>query len=285
MVTSKPGMVGSKSIYVEDSSAGSFIYTKVLDEKITKGTKLKIHAKTNVYNNIFQLNISNVEILSQGNLIEPKLINVAELNESVEGQFVKLKNVTIKEITTDSYKNSYVKFMLGDKEISSKIDARSGDDFDKISTEFKVGDKFDYIVGYVDGYKNIYKLNMEGLSGFVKKAIEEGSVTISRVKTMDLSFNEKNEFKKGDFINVYVETKNTTKKEVKGTIIVKITKNNKTSRLGFLSNFDALSGKSGIGFDTNNLEKGKYKATVYYWDSLEGMLPLADSNAAEFKIR
>ncbi|APH03317.1 CehA/McbA family metallohydrolase [Bacillus weihaiensis] len=169
IVTTTPGANGTKSFYMQDSTGGLLIYTNNVYDGVKIGTKVKVTGKTSVYQGKFQIVPSSpAEVIdAEGKSPTAKTLAINEVNESVEGQVVKLENVTLKELTSDTFKNANMVVSQGEMDLTVRLDSRTG--FDSTTIAAAENDTVDVVGVVEDRNNNVYQILLRNPDDLVKK--------------------------------------------------------------------------------------------------------------------
>ncbi|MGN7479180.1 chitobiase/beta-hexosaminidase C-terminal domain-containing protein [Solibacillus silvestris] len=98
-VTTKPGSWGGNAFYVQDASAGIYVYSNSAEaSNLTIGDTVKITGETSLYNGEIQFNLPTIEFMSTGLSPAPQPVNLPIINDSTQGELITIENVTIKEL-------------------------------------------------------------------------------------------------------------------------------------------------------------------------------------------
>ncbi|WP_421385528.1 cell wall-binding repeat-containing protein [Bacillus salacetis] len=164
VVTSTPGVWGSKAFYVQDNSGGTYVY-QGSNSDVKLGDHVTVTGITAEYNGEFQLsNISAIEILGDGTLPEYQVLTPAEINEDAEGELVMIQGATISELTqTNDYGTFEFTATKDGQSIVVRVDNRSGLKFADFA--FANGDKVD-VRGIVGEFNGTYQLKPRGADDF-----------------------------------------------------------------------------------------------------------------------
>ncbi|WPC40170.1 Ig-like domain-containing protein [Clostridium sp. JS66] len=103
-LTGTVSTVNGKNIFMQEEVSGTTYGICVYNSakaSINKGDKIKITGPLSEYKGLLEItpaSADNVQIISTGNIISPKLVTIGEINEALEGQLIELKNVTLTSI-------------------------------------------------------------------------------------------------------------------------------------------------------------------------------------------
>ncbi|WP_234414299.1 DUF6359 domain-containing protein [Paenibacillus sp. CAA11] len=156
VVTSEPGLFGGQGFYLQDDTAGIYVYPQAAD--FHAGDRVTVSASKTVYNGEVELeNPVWIEKKGIATVPEPKV--QTELNETNQGQLVQLQNVTIRSYKTASPAGSF-EFDVVSQDGSSvhvRIDGRTGISYDAFRSDFPEGTAVN-IAGISSIFKGIYQL-------------------------------------------------------------------------------------------------------------------------------
>jgi endonuclease YncB( thermonuclease family) len=100
-----------KNAFIQDDTGAVYIYANKYNySALEKGNKVQLEGKLLEYNGL--LEISNIvdkkiTLIEEGIEIEPKLITLDMIGEDIEGQYIKLENLTVQEIITQENQKGY----------------------------------------------------------------------------------------------------------------------------------------------------------------------------------
>lgn len=92
--------VNDKNVFIQDDTAGICLYNTA-GATVQKGDRIKVTGPLSVWNGLTEITpvkAADVQVLSFNNTVAPKAVAINQINESLEGQLVKLQGVTIKTI-------------------------------------------------------------------------------------------------------------------------------------------------------------------------------------------
>ncbi|WBW96485.1 FN3 associated domain-containing protein [Oceanirhabdus sp. W0125-5] len=287
------GLIGGNP-FIQDTTAGIYIFGKDEDNFVV-GNEVEITGKTAEFYGLKQLkSIEKVTVISTGNdILEAKVLTIAEINESVEGSLVTLKDVEITSIGT----NKGSGYSIGVKDASGSIELRVDKYLNPTinGDNYEVGMKVDVIgnIGYSFGKYQIMlrsssdiKILGEENKGIIKEiVIKTKGYTINQEGKITLE--DKSEFNLGSTVVINADI--TANIDTKATVIMKVVGDNGfVYSLNFINNVELKNGESksiSAGATLFNAPAGNYKAEVLVWDSLEGMKPFTKVGEYNFKIK
>lgn len=172
--------INGSNIFIQDNNSGICVYNSKAKSTVKKGDQIQVTGPLSIYNNLLEItpqDASKVTTLSTGNTINPKSVNIADINESLEGQLVELNNVTLS--TYDTSADSTINDSTGSIDIY-KMPALNG-----ISANDKVN-----VIGVVSQYQTNYELIVDQPSNVTKVSSggnqSNTSSTISIMATADI---------------------------------------------------------------------------------------------------
>ncbi|WP_449622050.1 5'-nucleotidase C-terminal domain-containing protein [Robertmurraya sp. Marseille-Q9965] len=163
IATTNTGLWGSGTFYMQDATAGMYVYNS--PKNVTQGDKVKITGELQTYSNELEIVPTNVEIVSSGNAL-PSAQTVMKVDETTQGELLKLENVTITDLTEDSYGTGTFQAVFDSGEKVTVIhDNRTGSTYDDLIKHYKVGDKV-HVVGIGSNNTTGFHLKTTGLESY-----------------------------------------------------------------------------------------------------------------------
>lgn len=149
-----------KNAFIQDETGAIYIYANKYNYSALKpGVEVELEGKVIEYNGLLEIsNIKDKKItnLSEGNVIEPAVIQLSEVDESVEGQYIRINDLEITDVVTvDGQKGFDVVVKQGDDYGVIRIDKYLKPYPDPAS--FVVGSTVD-VVGNIGQYNEIYQI-------------------------------------------------------------------------------------------------------------------------------
>ncbi|WP_419892569.1 DUF5689 domain-containing protein [Paenibacillus xylanexedens] len=169
VVTTEPGAFGGQAFYLQDETAGIYVFQHT--SGFHAGDKVKVTAATTIYNSEFELT-DIVAIEKTGTASVPAPIEVTAITDANQGQLVQLKNVKIENIISATPVGSFEFDAVAADGTSThiRVDTRTG--VTETSFPYAAGDKID-ITGVSAIFKDVYQLKPRSLNDFVP-AEEQG---------------------------------------------------------------------------------------------------------------
>ncbi|WP_445670675.1 DUF5689 domain-containing protein [Paenibacillus sp. FSL R7-0026] len=169
VVTTEPGAFGGQAFYLQDETAGIYVFQHT--SGFHAGDKVKVTAATTIYNSEFELT-DIIAIEKTGTASVPAPIEVTAISDANQGQLVQLKNVTIENIISATPVGSFEFDAVAADGTSThiRVDTRTG--VTETSFPYAAGDKID-ITGVSAIFKDVYQLKPRSLNDFVP-AEEQG---------------------------------------------------------------------------------------------------------------
>lgn len=163
IATTNSGLLGSGELFVQDATGGMYVYRSTLN--VTKGDIVKITGTLGTYKTQLQIVPTDVKIVSSGNAL-PSAQSVKSVDDSTQGELLKLERVKITEMTKDGYGTATILVEFESGETVRVIqDNRAGANYDDLAKRYKVGDLV-HIIGYGSRDDSGYTLVTNGLDSF-----------------------------------------------------------------------------------------------------------------------
>lgn len=163
VVTTEPGAFGGQAFYLQDETAGIYVFQHT--SGFHAGDKVKVTAATTIYNSEFELT-DIIAIEKTGTASVPAPIEVTAITDANQGQLVQLKDVTIENIISATPVGSFEFDAVAADGTSThiRVDTRTG--VTDTSFPYVAGDKID-ITGVSAIFKDVYQLKPRSLNDFV----------------------------------------------------------------------------------------------------------------------
>lgn len=165
-VTTETGLWGGNAFYVQDETAGIYVYTS--SATVTAGDKVRLVGTVSEYSGELQLQPNTVEVLSSGNeLPEAQVISPAGVNEDTQGERISIERV---KITNLQSVNAYGTFEFtavaeNDEQVVVRNDNRNGLTFEDFTKRYKEGDLI-YLSGIASKFNSTYQVKTLGFDSF-----------------------------------------------------------------------------------------------------------------------
>lgn len=162
VVTTEPGAFGGQAFYLQDETAGIYVFQHT--SGFHAGDKVKVTAATTIYNSEFELT-DIVAIEKTGTASVPAPIEVTAITDANQGQLVQLKDVTIENIISATPVGSFEFDAVAADGTSThiRVDTRTG--VTETTFPYAAGDKID-ITGVSAIFKDVYQLKPRSLNDF-----------------------------------------------------------------------------------------------------------------------
>ncbi|MGN7411145.1 DUF5689 domain-containing protein [Paenibacillus sp. SAF-068] len=163
IVTTEPGAFGGQAFYLQDETAGIYVFQHT--SGFHAGDKVKVTAATTIYNSEFELT-DIIAIEKTGTASVPAPIEVTAITDANQGQLVQLKDVTIENIISATPVGSFEFDAVAADGTSThiRVDTRTG--VTDTSFPYVAGDKIS-ITGISAIFKDVYQLKPRSLNDFV----------------------------------------------------------------------------------------------------------------------
>jgi DNA/RNA endonuclease YhcR with UshA esterase domain len=155
VITSEPGVFGGQGFYLQDDTAGIYVYQTTAG--FHAGDKISISAKKTTYST--EVELSNPVALDKiGTANVPQAIVQPALNDDNQGQRVKLENVTIQNYKKASPAGSFEFDAVSDSTSTHvRVDVRTGIGYADFQTKFPAGSLV-HIAGISSIFNGMYQL-------------------------------------------------------------------------------------------------------------------------------
>ncbi|ANU13982.1 endonuclease [Planococcus halocryophilus] len=165
-VTTGTGFWGGKAFYIQDNTAGMFVYTS--SATVAPGDTVRLTGTVSEYSGELQLQPNTIEVLSSGNpLPEMQTVTPAGVNEDTQGERVEVQNVTITDLQSV---NSYGTFEFSavaenGEAVTIRNDNRNGLSFEQFTKQYKEGDLV-HVSGIASKFSDSYQVKTLGFESF-----------------------------------------------------------------------------------------------------------------------
>lgn len=185
--TTNSGNWGGAGFYLQDGTAGIYVYQTELD--IEAGDQVVLTGSKNVFNGEVQLsNISELEVVGNHTIPEPLILTPDQLSTNNEGMLVQVEGVTITDLNqVNQYGTFEFNATVNGETVLVRVDNRTGliyDDFD-----FEVGDQVT-ITGISSVHRDTIQLKPRGVNDVVEfeedqlESVVDASIKIDRNRIM-----------------------------------------------------------------------------------------------------
>jgi DNA/RNA endonuclease YhcR with UshA esterase domain/endonuclease YncB( thermonuclease family) len=164
VITSEPGAFGSQGFYMQDDTAGIYVFQSA--SGYHAGDKITISAKKTVYNT--EVELTDPVVLDKiGTAPLPEPIVQSALNDANQGRLVKLDNDTIQNYKTATPAGSF-EFDAANESGSThvRVDVRTGISMTEFQAKFPAGSLV-HIAGISSIFKGVYQLKPLAISDVV----------------------------------------------------------------------------------------------------------------------
>ncbi|MFE4708160.1 endonuclease [Peribacillus simplex] len=168
VVTTGLGYWGGKGFYIQDETAGLYVYGSSWPADVKQGDKVTLIGKVSAYNKELQIQPTSLEVVSSGNeLPEIQKIDASGVNEETQGELVTIEKATITELAASGTYGTF-EFKAEDTEGKSVIvrhDNRTGSSYEDFVRNFKVGDVIS-VTGIGSRFNDTYQLKPRGIEDY-----------------------------------------------------------------------------------------------------------------------
>ena len=150
---------------MQDGTAGMFVFGSPKD--VQPGDKVKITGKLLTYKNELEIDPSSLEIISSGNTLpEAQVVAPSAVKEDTQGELIKLENITITDLESDSYGTAIFQAKTENGEQVRVIhDNRTGSDYNELIKHYNEGDKV-HLTGIASIDNDGYHVKTFGLESY-----------------------------------------------------------------------------------------------------------------------
>ncbi|WP_245640289.1 OmpL47-type beta-barrel domain-containing protein [Neobacillus massiliamazoniensis] len=188
VITSEPGAFGGQGFYLQDGTAGIYVFQSAVGYHV--GDNISITATKTTYNSEVELT-NPVVVEKKGTADIPGSQIQTAINDENQGRIIKLENVTIQNITSVNPTGSFEFDAAGQNGTTHvRVDARTGITLDAFKQQYHEGSKV-HITGISSIFKGTYQLKPLSMNHFEPAEAADVSAPISSV-TVDGVYGENN---------------------------------------------------------------------------------------------
>ena len=165
-VTTGIGFWGGKAFYIQDESAGIYVYTSAAD--VNPGDIVELEGKVSPYSGELQIQPSKITKLSSSNTLPTaQEITPAGVSEETQGERILLKNVVITNLekVNDYGTFEFTAIHENGESVVIRNDNRNGLDYATFAQRYKEGELVN-ISGIASKYYTTYQVKTLGLESF-----------------------------------------------------------------------------------------------------------------------
>lgn len=165
-VTTGIGFWGGKAFYIQDESAGIYVYTSAAD--VNPGDIVELEGKVSPYSGELQIQPSKITKLSSSNTLPTaQEITPAGVSEETQGERILLKNVVITNLekVNDYGTFEFTAIHENGESVIIRNDNRNGLDYATFAQRYKEGELVN-ISGIASKYYTTYQVKTLGLESF-----------------------------------------------------------------------------------------------------------------------
>lgn len=168
IVTTGLGYWGGKGFYIQDETAGLYVYGNTWITDVKQGDKVRLIGQVSSYSKELQIQPTSLEVVSSGNeLPASQIVDAAGVNADTQGELVTIEKATITELAASGTYGTF-EFKAKDTEGNSILvrhDNRNGSSYDDFLKSFKEGDIIS-VTGIAAQYNDTYQLKPRGLEDY-----------------------------------------------------------------------------------------------------------------------
>lgn len=166
VVTTGTGFWGGKAFYVQDETAGIYVYTSNAD--VSPGDRVRLTGSVSEYAGELQLQPNTIEKLSSDNeLPAVQTITPAGVNEETQSERIELRNVTITGLKSVNNFGTFEFSATAEngESVVVRNDNRNGLTFEQFTKQYKEGDLV-HVTGIASKFNASYQVKTLGSESF-----------------------------------------------------------------------------------------------------------------------
>ncbi|WP_394121329.1 DUF6359 domain-containing protein [Planococcus donghaensis] len=166
IVTTETGFWGGNAFYVQDDTAGIYVYTS--SATVAPGDLVRLTGTVSEYSGELQLQPNTIEILSSGNeLPAVQTVTPAGVAEDTQSERIELQNVTITGLKAVNEYGTFEFSAVAEngEAVIIRNDNRNGLVFEQFTQQYKEGDLI-HVTGIASKYNDTYQVKTLGFESF-----------------------------------------------------------------------------------------------------------------------
>ncbi|MEA0553427.1 chitobiase/beta-hexosaminidase C-terminal domain-containing protein [Lysinibacillus irui] len=167
-VTTTPGSWGGKAFYVQDETAGVYVFSSSAEAgSLAVGDIVKITGKTSLYSGEVQFNSPTIERLSTGKAPAPQTMTLP-IDDSLQGELITIENVKIKDLAPSGTYGTF-EFKAVDaanNELLIRHDNRTGYQFSQFEADGFNNNDVITVTGIASIFNGTYQLKTLSAESF-----------------------------------------------------------------------------------------------------------------------
>jgi len=167
-VTTTPGSWGGKAFYVQDETAGVYVFSSSAEAgSLAVGDIVKITGKTSLYSGEVQFNSPAIERISTGIAPAPQTVTLP-IDDSLQGELITLENVKIKDLAPSGTYGTF-EFKAVDaanNELLIRHDNRTGYQFSQFEADGFNNNDVISVTGIASIFNGTYQLKTLSAESF-----------------------------------------------------------------------------------------------------------------------
>ncbi|MDN7240859.1 DUF6359 domain-containing protein [Planococcus sp. N028] len=165
-VTTGLGFWGGKAFYVQDETAGIYVYTSAAT--VAPGDKVRLTGKTSMFSGELQLQPSNIQVISSNNeLPAVQTVTPAGVSEATQGERIELRKVAIKDLKSVNDFGTFEFSAVAEngEAVVIRNDNRNGLTYEQFTKQYKEGDLV-HVSGIASKFNSTYQVKTLGQESF-----------------------------------------------------------------------------------------------------------------------
>ncbi|MBM7539844.1 5'-nucleotidase C-terminal domain-containing protein [Amphibacillus cookii] len=182
IATTNSGSWGGAGFYLQDETAGIYVYQTELD--IEAGDQIVLTGSKNVFNGEVQISdVKNLDIVGQTPTPDPIHLMPNQLSSANQGQLVQIEGATISNLNeVNQYGTFEFNATVNDQSVLVRVDNRTGLNYDDF--HFEVGDQV-IITGISSIYQDTIQLKPRGTEDIIAFKEDELAVDVEADVSVD----------------------------------------------------------------------------------------------------
>ncbi|PSL41799.1 hypothetical protein B0H99_10143 [Planomicrobium soli] len=166
IVTTGMGFWGGKAFYIQDNTAGLYVFVSAAN--VSPGDKVRLTGKTSVFSGELQLQPTAVEVISSNNDL-PKVQTVSPkgIAEDTQGEIIELRNVAITGLKSINNFGTFEFTATAEngESVIVRNDNRNGLTYEMFTRQYKEGDLV-HVTGIASKFNSTYQVKTLGQESF-----------------------------------------------------------------------------------------------------------------------
>ena len=166
VVTTGTGFWGGQAFYIQDETAGLYVYTS--NAAVSPGDSVRLTGAVSAFSGELQLQPNTIEVISSDNELPAlQTIQPTGVNEETQGEFIELRNVTITGLRSvnDFGTFEFSATAENGESVIIRNDNRNGLTYEQFMRQYKEGDLV-HVTGIASKFNTTYQVKTLGAESF-----------------------------------------------------------------------------------------------------------------------